>query len=68
MARAYVLVTESGRPLYFKLLALGLFWEGTHDVNEARQFSSRPAASKVLRENGKNRQGWRVVPIERSGQ
>ena len=49
------------RLVYFIRIGLGIFWECTHNEAEARKFSTRAAASKVLIGSGKNRQGWRVV-------
>jgi hypothetical protein len=58
----FVIVREDGsQPLYFLRLGLGIFWECSHNVGEARHFTTRAAASRVLTTNGKHRQGWRVV-------
>ena len=48
--------------LYFIRLGLGVFWECSSDLAEAKRFTRRADASKVLRESGKARQGWRVIP------
>jgi len=59
---AWVIVRDGGdRPTYYIRTGLGIFWECTHDESEARQFSTRSAASKVLIGAGKHRQGWRVL-------
>jgi hypothetical protein len=62
-ARRYVIVREnlSGSLLYFKLVALGMFWECTSTEAEARHFQTRKQAADVLIRNGKNREGWRVL-------
>jgi hypothetical protein len=62
--RKFVLMRETGDgPIYYKLLAFGLFWECTSDVDAACKFSTRARASKLLVRSGKNRDGWRVVAI-----
>jgi hypothetical protein len=60
--KAYV-IYDDARKYYFKALALGMFWECTTKRDDAKEFSSRAAASKKLTESGKHRQGWRVVPV-----
>lgn len=59
----YVLVCEGRHiePRYFIRLGLGLFWECSHNVKDARAFTTRASAAKVLHANGKHTQGWRVV-------
>lgn len=60
----YILTLEGrdSRPLFFKALVLGLFWECTHEVEHARRFTTRYLASNTLTKNGKHLQGWRVIP------
>jgi hypothetical protein len=63
-ASAYVLVREdTDRPVYYIRTGLGIFWECSNNQNEAKRFATRAAASKALVAAGKNRQGWRVIPV-----
>jgi hypothetical protein len=68
MSKPYVIVYEppttvdgDTRPMYFKSLPLGMFWECTHVPAEAKRMT-RAVASALLRETGKMQQGWRAVP------
>lgn len=65
----YVLVCEprEGAPRYFVALdaALGLFWECSCDLREARKFATRTAARDCMWQAGKHRQGWRVIKLPR---
>lgn len=64
MRRGYVITRESASgPIYFVRLGLGLFWECTSAVCEAKRFDRLTAASKVLRASGKASQGWRIIPV-----
>lgn len=63
-AKRFVIVRESsGAPLYFKLLAMGIFWECTQTLESARQFTTRSAAVSQMQTAGKHREGWRVIPV-----
>lgn len=69
---AYVITRDEtgptiGSPLYFIRLGLGIFWECTTRLDDARRFASRRDASAVLVRSGKHRQGWRVIPVARDG-
>lgn len=62
-AKVYVIYDDS-RDIYFIHLGLGLFWEcGSRE--RAREFTTRKAAATMLTRTGKNRQGWRVLTVER---
>lgn len=64
MTRNYVLTREDPSCAYFVRLGLGIFWECSCNPDDARQFKTRQAAAKVLTENGKQRQGWRVIATD----
>lgn len=62
-ARVHVIYNDR-QNFYFKLLALGLFWECVSSRAEAREFATRADAAKMLRKCGKHREGWRVLTVE----
>ena len=61
-AKAYA-IYDDARNIYFKSLPLGMFWECVNKLEDARKFPTRAAASKMMRDNGKHREGWRVIPV-----
>lgn len=57
--RVYLIYSDQHQA-YFIRLGLGMFWEcGSRE--DAREFATRAQAVKVMQQNGKHYQGWRVL-------
>ena len=63
MAKRFVLIRDDldGALVYFIRIGLGIFWECGPKSDEAKKFSTRAAAVKILHATGKHREGWRVL-------
>ena len=66
-SKRFVIVRDEkdGQLLYYLRTGLGIFWECSHNPEEARLFDTRSHASRVLTSAGKHRQGWRVIAADR---
>lgn len=58
----YVIFSDDA-DAYFIRVGLGIFWEcGPRSM--AREFKTRAQAAKILTDNGKHRDGWRVLKVD----
>lgn len=58
----YIIIREyPDETRYFIRFGLGMFWECTTNAAEARQFTQRSEAARMLKRTGKACEGWCIV-------
>ena len=60
MTRSW-LIFDDARGYYFIRLGLGIFWECGSKAEDAKRFTSRNQAVKVMQSARKHLEGWRVI-------
>ena len=61
----FVIMRDDDPAVYFIRVGLGIFWECSDRLRDAKRFTTRSQAARVLIRNGKNRLGWYIEATDR---
>jgi hypothetical protein len=64
MSRSFIILRDhkdGSQPEFFYRIGLGPLWECGDQLENAFRFTSRDAAAAMLQQNGKHREGWRIL-------